>query len=156
MRAGPLLFYLTGMMVFSQLFVGGMVVFGFVLPAIHIATGFITLGFAACTMAAALASKPSYRPVKVHGILILALVVIQGLLGFIVLGTGSPSLTLVHFTNALLIYGLAVSGAVMATRWNAMPLTGERGPVALAVSIAFLVVVVLFVIGHAQFAPANA
>jgi heme A synthase len=153
MRAGVLLFYGTGLMVFSQLFVGGMVVFGFVLPAIHIATGFITLGFAACAMAAAIASKPSYRPVKVHGILILALVVIQGLLGFIVLGTGSPSLTLVHFANALLIYGLAVSGALMARRWNVMPLTEKQGPVALAVSIAFLVVVVLFVIGHAQFAP---
>lgn len=45
-------------MVFSQLFVGGMVVFGFTLPAVHIMTGFITLGFAACTMAAALASRP--------------------------------------------------------------------------------------------------
>ena len=153
MRAGVLLFYATGLTIFSQLFVGGTVVFGFVLPAVHIITGFITLGFAACTMAAALASKPSFRPVKIHGVLILALVVIQGLLGFVVLGTGSPSLTLVHFTIALLIYGLAVSGALTARRWSAMPLTGRQGPVALAVSIAFLVVVVLFVIGHAQFTP---
>jgi hypothetical protein len=153
MRAGVLLFYLTGGMVFLQLFVGGTVVFGFVMTYVHIITGFITLGFAAVATAAAVASKPSYQPVKVHGALILSLVSIQGLLGFVVLNTGSPALTLIHFTNALLIYGAAVSGIFFARRWAAMPLTEKQGPVALAIIVAIVIVVVLVFIGRTFFYP---
>lgn len=148
MRAGVVLFYLTAIMIFFQLFMGGMVVFGFVPYYVHIITGYVTLGFAASTMAAAMVSKPSFRPVKIQGVLLLAMVVLQGLLGFIILGGANNLLILVHFTNALLIYGLAVSGVSFARRWGAMPLTESQGRVGLAIAVAVVVVAILWYIGY--------
>lgn len=124
-------------------------VFGFVSVTTHIRTGLVTLGFAACATAAALASKPSYRPVKVLGLLLTSMVVVQGLLGLAVLATGSPAVTLVHFSNALLIYGFAVSGAFYARRWSTIPPAEKQGPVMPAVLVAFVVVAALVVFTYA-------
>jgi len=149
LRLGVLLFYLTAAMVFAQLLVGGALVFGFVSTTTHIRTGLFTLGFAACAAAAALASKPSYRPIKAVGLLLTSMVIVQGILGLAVLATGSPAVTLLHFTSALLIYGFAVSGAFLARRWSTIPLTEKQGPVIPAVLVAFVLVATLVVITYA-------
>jgi hypothetical protein len=145
-RLGVILFYVTTAVIFFQLLAGGLLVFGFIAPNIHIAVGFVTLLFAMMTMSVALVSKPTYRPAKVFSIALVVLVIVQGLLGFIVLGTGSLALTFVHFTNALVIYSIGLGGVFFATRWSRMPVEGKQGRVVPALVIAIAVWLALFIV----------
>ncbi len=120
MKAAPLLFRLTGIVVFVQLLLGGLLTFAFISALPHIIVGFAVFILAIGTMIASLIAKPSFRPMKAVSIALVVLILVQIILGFVALGSGSPAIGWVHFVNAMAIYGAAISGTFTAMRWNHM------------------------------------
>jgi heme A synthase len=68
----------------------------------------------------ALVSKPAFRPIQMMSIVLVVLIVVQIILGFATLSSGNQAIAWIHFVNAMAIYGLAVSGSVIALRWDQM------------------------------------
>lgn len=120
MKSGPLLFRVTGIVIFIQLALGGLVTFDFISAMPHIITGFIVLILAIVTMVLAISSKPVFKPIRGMSIVLVVMLVVQISLGFATLGTGSQILAWIHFVTALAIFGLVVSGSVIAVRWDQM------------------------------------
>lgn len=121
MKPAVVMFYLLGVVVFFQLLTGGLRVFGFIGESSHITAGFITFFVALATLIVTAATRPWYKPAIGMASVMVFLIFIQGLLGFDYLDNGDPlSVITVHYTNALIIYGLAISGVWMATRWSKM------------------------------------
>lgn len=118
MKLVVLLFETTTGVLFLQLLLGGLLTFNFINATAHIIVGFVVFALAVATMIAALISKPAPRALKNMSILLVVLLVVQILLGFDTLRTGSSSIAWVHFVTALLIYGLAVSSSFEAIQWN--------------------------------------
>jgi len=109
-----------GALIFLQLLSGGLRVFGFIDESTHITLGFVTFILAIITLVAAAVTKPRYRPaISMAGVMVL-LIFVQGLLGFSYLDNNSNGIIVVHFANALIIYGLAISSVFMAMRWSKM------------------------------------
>jgi heme A synthase len=115
------LFYLTGLVIFLQLLTGGLYLFGFVDKMAHIGLGYVTLIVAIITLVAAAVAKPRYRPAISMSAVLVVLIFIQGILGFSYLNSNSNDVIFIHFLNALIIYGLAVSMVFIAMRWSRMP-----------------------------------
>jgi heme A synthase len=132
LKPAVVLFYVTGAMIFLQLLTGGLRIFGFLDESAHITAGFITFFLAIITLVAAALTKPRYRPAISISALLVVLILVQGLLGFDFLNTNDSAVIFVHFTNALIIYGLAISGVFMAMRWSKM--TPARSPAQAKVS----------------------
>ncbi len=61
---------------------------------------------------------------------------------------GATTVILVHFTNALVIYGVAVSSIFFARLWNRMPLTEKQGPVIFALVVSAAVWGASFAAGY--------
>ncbi len=80
-------------MVFFQLLLGGLLTYDFISPAPHIVLGFVVFILAIATMVASLVAKPSSRPVKMVSIALVLLIVVQILLGFAALDTGSEAVS---------------------------------------------------------------
>jgi heme A synthase len=120
MRVGPVLFRVTGAVLGLQLLLGGLLTFGFISPEAHIVVGFVLFFLAIATMGVWLASKPAFRPMQVLTVVVVLLILLQIVLGFATLGSGSLVLAFVHFVNALLIFGAMISGTFMALRWDRM------------------------------------
>jgi heme A synthase len=121
--AAPL-FFIMGAVIFLQLLTGGLRVFGFIDESTHISLGFITFFLAIITLVAATLTKPRHRPAISISALLVVLILVQGLLGFAFLNANDSTvgneIIFVHFANALIIYGLAISGVFMAMRWSKM------------------------------------
>lgn len=79
-------------------------------------------------MVVSLVAKPSFRLLKAVSIVMVLLLLLQIVLGFATLGSGSSLLAVLHFANAMAIYGAAISGTFMAMRWDRMKgaSTGSR------------------------------
>ena len=120
MKAAPFLFRLTGIVVFLQLLLGGLLTFGFISLLPHIIVGFGVFIIAIATMIASSVAKPSFKPMKGVAIAMVVLILVQIILGFVTLGSGGSVIGLLHFVNAMAIYGAAISGTFTAMRWNQM------------------------------------
>ena len=120
LKPAVLLFYIMGVIIFLQLLTGGLRVFGFIDESAHITLGFITFFLAIVTLVAAALTKPRYRPAISISALMVVLILVQGFLGFDFLDNNDPTVIFVHFANALIIYGLAISGVFMAMHWSRM------------------------------------
>ena len=129
MKAGPLPFRITGVAIFLQLLLGGLLTFGFITVGAHIVLGFIVSVLAIASMVAAWVAKPPFRPIRIMSVVLVLLLVLQIILGFAALGSGSRAIDWLHFVNALAIYGIGVSVAFMSMRWEAMSRRqAEGGP----------------------------
>jgi len=133
LKPAIVLFYIMGAMIFLQLLTGGLRVFGFIDESTHIGTAIVTFILAIITLVAAALTKPRHKPALSISALLVVLILIQGLLGFSFLNnndqiiSNSNGTIFVHFANALIIYGLAISGVFMAMRWNKMtPAPAEK------------------------------
>jgi len=127
MKSGPLLYRMTAIVtivVFLQLLLGGLLTYSFISPGPHIVVGLIIFALAIATMIVALISKPPFRPVRTISIVMVVLILLQIILGFATLNSGSQVIAWLHFVNALAIYGAAVSGTFMAMRWSQLPNKG--------------------------------
>jgi len=120
MKPAPLLFRLTGVVVFVQLLLGGLLTFAFITALPHIIVGFAVFILAIGTMIASLLAKPSFRPMKAVSVVMVVLLLVQIILGFVALGSGSSAIGWLHFADAMAIYGAAISGTFTAMRWNHM------------------------------------
>ncbi|HKW04330.1 MAG TPA: hypothetical protein VJN71_03425 [Nitrososphaerales archaeon] len=118
MKLGPLFFRITAIVIFIQLLLGGLLTFNFISATFHIVTGLIVFILAVATMIAVLVSKPVFRPLRGLSIGLVALIVIQIILGLETLRTGSSALAWFHFLVALGIYGMAIAGTFMASQSN--------------------------------------
>jgi heme A synthase len=118
MKTGVLLFRLTAAVVFIQLALGGLLTFDFIGAAPHIIVGFIVFGLAIATMVFALITKPAFKPIQRLSIGLVVLLVVQIILGFATLSSGSAVIAWVHLLNALAIYGMAIAGTFLAIQWN--------------------------------------
>lgn len=116
MKTGSVLFRATGAVLGLQLLLGGLLTFGFISAEAHIITGLVLLCFAITTMAVWLASKPPFRPLQGISVIIVLLFVVQIILGFATLGTGSQAIAFIHFMVALAIFGATISGVSIAMR----------------------------------------
>ena len=116
----PLLFRITGIVIFLQLLLGGLLTFNFITPTFHIITGIIVFVLAIATMVAALISKPSFRPLRGLSAGLVALIAVQGILGFATLSSGSQVLAWIHFLAAMGIYGMAIAGTFMSMAMTRM------------------------------------
>jgi heme A synthase len=128
LKPAIVLFYILSAVVFIQLLTGGLRVFGFLGESAHITVGFITFFLAIITLVAAALTKPRHRSAISISALLVVLIFIQGLLGFDFLDNSDPTVIFVHFANALIIYGLAISGVFMAMRWNKVTTATPRQP----------------------------
>lgn len=130
MRTGPLLFRITGIVVFAQLALGGLLTFDFIPAAPHIAVGFLVFLLAIATLVVAWTVRPAFRPLRMLSVGLVALILVQIVLGFATLSTGSDLLAWVHLLVAFGIYGMTIAGTFMAVRWNqtASDLPKERIP----------------------------
>lgn len=112
--------YVTGLVVFIQLITGGLRVFNFIDETTHITFGFITFIVAIATLIVVALTKPRFRPAIGNSAGLVVLIFIQGLLGFNYLDTSNTSIIMIHYVNALLIFGAAIGGVFNAMRWERM------------------------------------
>jgi heme A synthase len=116
MKAVPSLFRITSIVIFVQLLLGGLLTFNFITPTIHIIVGFIVFGLAIATMVVALRSKNvQERVLRTLSVGLVALIVVQIVLGFETLRTSNSVLAWIHFAVALGIYGMSAAGSVMSS-----------------------------------------
>jgi len=120
MKASAVLFRVTAIVVFLQLLLGGLLTFDFISPEPHIIAGFLVFFLAIATMAAALVSRPPFRPMQILSVVLVLLVIVQIILGFETLATDSQFVAWLHFVTALAIFGVTISGTFMALKWNHM------------------------------------
>ena len=109
-----LMFRITGIVLFVQLALGGLVTFGYLDTAIHIVWGVI-LGVLAIVTLAFVLRTPS-RPKQLVGLTvgIGVDILIQAMLGFAAQNMGNEVVSWIHFLNALAIYGMTLAGTFMA------------------------------------------
>jgi len=120
MKRRVVLFRVTGAVLGLQLLLGGLLTFGFISPEAHIVTGFALFFLAIGNMVVWLTSKPPFRPMRVLTVVIVLLIVLQIILGFVTLDSGSQLVAFIHFANALAIFGAMLSGTFMVMRWEGM------------------------------------
>ncbi len=101
-----------------QLVLGGLLTFDLIGAVFHILTGFVVFMLALATMIFSLVSKPKSRSLQSTSILLVVLIMVQMILGFDTLGTGSQVIAWIHFVNAMAIYGIAISGAFVSSIWD--------------------------------------
>ncbi|MDG6997306.1 MAG: hypothetical protein JRN52_15425 [Nitrososphaerota archaeon] len=128
MFAGRALFHATAAAVFLQLVVGGLLTFNFIKPELHIVLGLIVFILAIACLIVSFVSKPSFRPVRIASIALVVLMLVQIILGFAALGTHSDAISWTHFVNAMIVYGVAMSGNFMAVRWDQIRLAQSKSP----------------------------
>jgi heme A synthase len=120
LKLGPALIRLTAVVVVLQLLLGGLLTFDFISAEPHIVLGFVVFILAIVTMVVSLVAKPSFRPLKLISVALVVLILVQIIIGFVTLKDGSGVVAWIHFANALVIYGVAVSAAFMSMRWDVM------------------------------------
>ena len=110
------LFRITSILIIIQLLLGGLLTFNFITPTLHIMVGLVVFVLAIATMIVALRSKSAQeRVLKLMSFGLVILIVIQIVLGFETLRSGSQLLAWIHFTMALGIYGMSTAGSVMSS-----------------------------------------
>jgi heme A synthase len=125
-----LVFHVTAAIVFIQLIMGGLFVFGYVPYRAHLITG-IVVGIMSilALMTALFLVKPRCNNLVYPSVFMFALVLLQGALGFSI--SHVPPLVIVHYTNALIIFALSivmVTVAVRESRRRTVPSTAESPP----------------------------
>ncbi len=109
-----LLYRITAAAVFVQIALGGLLTFDFIDSGVHRAFGAIVFILAIVALVVVARLKP--RPKQLMGLTVgvVALMVVQVLLGFSTLDSGDQSVAWVHLVVAMAIYGRAVAGTFMA------------------------------------------
>jgi flagellar motor component MotA len=74
---------------------------------------------AATTLIFALVAKPPFKPARLS-ISLVALIIVQTILGFGTIVNGNMVIAWVHLLNALAIYGTSIAGIFLAIQWSRM------------------------------------
>ena len=110
-----LVFHITAAVVFLQLIFGGLFVFGYIPYRDHL---FLELGVGLMSIisvvTALFLAKPKSNSLVYPTVFMLALVVLQGALGFSI--SHVPWLVIVHYINALVIFAISIALVFSAIR----------------------------------------
>jgi heme A synthase len=110
-----LVFHVTAAVVFLQLIMGGLLVFVYVPYRDHLFLGFLVGVMSIISLITALfLVKPRANSLVFPTLFMLALVVLQGALGFSI--SHVPWLVMVHYTNALVIFAISIATVFTAIR----------------------------------------
>ena len=112
---------MTAFVVFLQAITGAALALGFYDFGAHEITGYLVGALALVSVAVAFAFKPKYNALRYASLTLLILVALQGTLGFA--ARTSDPLVVVHFVNALILYGISIAITFYAFRWGRMPAT---------------------------------
>ncbi len=126
MKSGPLFFRITGITIFIQLALGGLLTFDFIPVAPHMAVGLLVFALAIATTVLAWRFKPQFKLVRLTSAILVPLIVIEIVLGFSMLDADNPLFSWIHFIVALAIYGMAIVGIVAAMRWDQLVRKGGK------------------------------
>ncbi len=118
MKSLTYVFPIVALVMFVQAITGSATVLGFYDFGAHMNSGYVTGAAALVAMVVAFVAKPKYNTLRYSSVTLFALVVLQGLLGFV--AETSDQIVVVHFTNALLLYGVAIAMVFYAFRWGRM------------------------------------
>jgi len=109
-------FPLTAMVVFLQAITGAALELGFYDFGAHEMSGYLVGVLALASTAVAFAVKPKYNALRYASLTLLILVALQGTLGFA--ARTNDELVVVHFVNALILYGVSIAITFYAFRWD--------------------------------------
>jgi heme A synthase len=112
---------IAALVIFFQAITGAATVLGFYDFATHMLTGYVTGAVALAALGLAFWAKPKDTPLRYSSLVLFALVVIQGELGFA--AQSSDPLVVAHFVNALLIFGVSIAMVFYSVRWGRMTST---------------------------------
>jgi len=122
-----LVFHVTALIVFLQLIMGGLFVFGYVVYRDHL---FLGIGVAIMSIisliTALFLAKPRSNSLTYPAVIMFALVVLQGALGFSI--SHVPWLVMVHYTNALIIFVLSIAMVFNAVKVSRIQLVSPAVP----------------------------
>lgn len=121
MKALALFFPLTALVVFIQALTGAYTVLNFYDFGAHMISGYVAGVFALVAAILAFVAKPKYNALRWSSLVLLALVVLQGLIGFS--AETSDQIVGIHFGNFLVLYGVSIAMVFYAFRWNRMSST---------------------------------
>lgn len=119
-----MMFRVTGIALFIQLALGGLVTFGYIDASIHIVWGIVLGILAIVTLVYVVRMQSKTKQLVGLTVGIGVDILIQAFLGFATLSTGSNALAWVHFLNALAIFAMTLSGMSMAMIAGHMVSTG--------------------------------
>ncbi len=119
MKPVAYVFPLTAIVVFLQAITGSALEMGFYDFGAHEMSGYLVGVLALASTAVAFGVKPKYNALRYASLTLLILVVLQGTLGFA--ARTSDELVVVHFVNALILYGISIAITFYAFRWGRMP-----------------------------------
>jgi heme A synthase len=114
MKVVPTLFRITSIVIFIQLLLGGLVTFNFIGPDFHIITGILVFVLAVATLIVTL-RMTTFKPLRGISIGLVALIVVQMILGVEALQTSNAVFSWIHFGVAMGIYAMSVAGSIMAS-----------------------------------------
>ena len=118
MRPIAFIFPITTAVIFFQAVTGAATVLAFYDFNLHMDTGYLVGVLALASAAVAFGRKPKYNTLRYASLVLFVLVVLQGLIGF--MAETSDEIVVVHFTNALLVYGSAIATLIYSLRWGKM------------------------------------
>lgn len=114
-----LVFHATAAIVFIQLIMGGLFVFAYVPYRDHLVTGILVGIMSIVSLVTALfLVKPRTNSLVYPTVLMFALVILQGALGFSI--SHAPFLVIIHYTNALVIFAISIATVFTAVRVSRM------------------------------------
>lgn len=113
------IFPLTAIVVFVQAITGAALELGLYDFGTHEMSGYLVGILALASTAVAFAVKPKYNALRYASLTLLILVALQGTLGFA--ARTNDQLIIVHFVNALVLYGLSIAITFYSFRWGRMP-----------------------------------
>lgn len=118
MKTVGYIFPLTAIAIFVQAITGAATVLNFYGFDAHLMSGYVVAVLAVFATIVAFVSKPKYNALRYSSLVLLALVLIQGALGF--QAEMSDQLVVVHFVNSLVIYGTSIATIFYAFKWGRM------------------------------------
>ena len=116
MKTIAYVFPLTALVVFFQAITGAALELGFYDFGAHEMSGYLVGIMALVSVAVAFGAKPKYNALRYASLTLLVLVVVQGTLGFA--ARTSDQLVVVHFVNALVLYGISIAITFYSFRWG--------------------------------------
>lgn len=118
MRKEIAIFLLTALVVLIQSITGAVTVLNLYDVGAHMNAGYVVGALALAAMVVGIVAKPKYNALRYSAVVLFALVVVQGLVGFAAMT--SDEMVAVHFTNALIVYGISIAIVFYAFRWGRM------------------------------------
>ncbi|MDV3292886.1 MAG: hypothetical protein LYZ70_01285 [Nitrososphaerales archaeon] len=107
MKPAAYVFPLTAVVVFLQALTGASTVLNFYDFNAHMSSGYVTVVVAIAAVVIAFVVEPKYNALRYSSLGLLALAVLQGLVGFA--AETSDRLVAVHFANSLVLYGVSIA-----------------------------------------------